>query len=198
VIPEQSESELIRRAREGDGEAFRILCAGCESMLRNRIRRELSPALRPKLSESDILQEGYLVAVRRLDEFEDRGDGSFGRWLERIVQLRAKAAVRYYVGAAKRSIRREVSRRDGADTPDLAGGDPTPSQMAMADELLDRVVDALDGLPDDYRDVVRLLQIERVTLEEAAKRMERSVPALRKLYGRALDHLAEALGLRPR
>ena len=51
----------------------------------------------------------------------------------------------------------------------------------------------IDGLPDDYAAVLRLVYLEGMTLGEAAERMGRSADAVRKTYGRALSRLAERL-----
>ena len=74
-----SEHDLILRARQGDEDAFQALLRRHEELLRKRVQRWVSPRLRRKISASDILQEAYIVALRRFADFEDRGDGSFGR-----------------------------------------------------------------------------------------------------------------------
>jgi RNA polymerase sigma factor (sigma-70 family) len=50
---------------------------------------------------------------------------------------------------------------------------------------------ALGALPPDYREILRLVREEGLTLREAAQRMNRSREAAKKLYGRALFRLTE-------
>ena len=161
-LTQLADEDLVRRASDGQEAAFRVLLERYSRRLHGRIRALVSPAVLRKISAADILQDAYLVAVRRLNEFDDRGEHSVARWLDRIVRLRVKAAVRHYVGTAKRSLRRELAGCEADELPAPAGKSPTPSQMAMANELVDHVVDAMEKLPPDQRDVLRLLQIEMV------------------------------------
>ncbi len=190
-----SDEALIARARSGDGDALKALFDRYAALLRDRIRQWLSPALRRKVSASDILQEAYLVALRRVADFEHRGDGSFGRWLARIVELKMREVVRKYAGTDKRGAVAEVSRGARDPTANFAGGAPTPSQMAMASELRQRAAVAMEKLPPDYREIVRLVQEEGLTMAEAAARMGRSRNAVKHLYGRALSRFAKLLGV---
>jgi DNA-directed RNA polymerase specialized sigma24 family protein len=55
---------------------------------------------------------------------------------------------------------------------------------------------ALDALSEDHRTILRLVQFDGLTLGAAAERMGRSREAAKKLYGRALTKLGEALDVR--
>jgi RNA polymerase sigma-70 factor (ECF subfamily) len=186
---------LVRRAGDGDGQALQVLLARHSQRLHARVRTLVSPAVLRKVSASDILQEAYVVVHQRLQEFDDRGAGSFGAWLARIVELKAKHAVRRYKGTAKRAAAAEVSRHERGDTVNFAGQAPTPSQVAMGDELKSRVRSALETLSPDHREIIRLRQEEHLSIEAAAARMGRTQDAVKKLYARALAKLAERLDL---
>lgn len=195
ALPTSDESALIARARAGDGDAMDALLRRHGELLRGRVRRHLSPLILRKVSAGDILQEAYLVAHRRIGEFEDRGEGSFGAWLMRIVDLKMREVVRRYAGTDKRGARGEVSRNARPSTAAIAGRQPTPSAVAMAAEMQERVRQALEKLPDDYREVIRLVQQEGLSMAEAAGRLGRSSGATKMLYGRALSKFAELLGV---
>ena len=53
----------------------------------------------------------------------------------------------------------------------------------------------MDKLPPDYREIIRLVQEEGLTMAEAAARMGRSRNAVKHLYGRALSQFAKLLGV---
>lgn len=188
-----SEHDLILRARQGDEDAFQALLRRHEELLRKRVQRWVSPRLRRKISASDVLQEAYIVALRRFADFEDRGDGSFGRWLGQIVELKLREAVRQ-AGAAKRDAGREVSRDGRMDTRNFMGQQTSPSQAAIASELKEAARVALEKMPDDYRRIIRLVQQDQVSFETAARKLGRTLAATRKLYGRAVARFTELLG----
>jgi RNA polymerase sigma-70 factor (ECF subfamily) len=190
-VESTSESALVQRARAGDERALGELFARHRAKLRTRVLRQMSRPLRRKISASDILQEAELVAHRRLAEFEDRGEGSFGRWLGRIVTFKTREAVKHYTAFGKRTIAREVSRA-GSRSPE-AGHANTPSRVAIARETRRRFEQALRRLPAAQREVMLLLQEQNYTIAETARRMGRSEGAVKKLYARALARLREQI-----
>jgi RNA polymerase sigma-70 factor (ECF subfamily) len=76
----------------------------------------------------------------------------------------------------------------------LAPSGSSPSQKAMHNEQEVRLAEVLARLPDDYREVIVLRNIEGLSHEEVAARLDRGVGAVRMLWVRALKCLREALG----
>jgi RNA polymerase sigma-70 factor (ECF subfamily) len=195
--PRLTDEELVRRVRAGDEAANRALFDRHREALRAQARRGVSAAMRAKFAESDVVQEAWLAAFLSLDDFEDRGDGSFGRWLRGIVEHRVAREVRRHGGVAKRDVRREVRipTVDGGATP--VDGARSPSRAAMAVEQAGALRDAIEALPPDQGEVVRLVHFEGLTLVAAGERMSRSQDAARKLYGRAIAGLSAKLRRAP-
>ena len=75
----------------------------------------------------------------------------------------------------------------------LPARDASPSGQAAASEQLLQLAEVLERLPDDYRQVILLRNIEELSHEEIAERMGRSVGAVRMLWIRALAALRDAL-----
>lgn len=188
-----AEAELVARAQAGDEAAFQALCERYEGLLRPRLAAWLKGPVQRKLSVADLLQEAYITAHERLSDFEDRGEGAFGAWLAQIAEFKARDAIRRYVAAEKRDVRREASRGARPETRMFLGSGPTPSQAAVGQEREAAVLRAMDGLPDDYRQVLHLVRGSGITLKEAAEVMGRSHEATKKLYGRAVSRLADLL-----
>ena len=188
-----AEALLVRRAQQGDDEAFKLLFGRYTDELRARVHQRLSPLLRRKVSGADILQDAFLVAFERIDDFENRGDGSFGHWLGQIVENRARQVIERFAGTAKRDPRREVSRDARPDTCQFVGRVTSPSEAAMAGELRKAAARALRELPEGYREVLRLLQEQDLSFPEAAAHLDRTVAATRKLYSRALARYSQLL-----
>jgi RNA polymerase sigma-70 factor (ECF subfamily) len=151
------------------------------------------PPLRRRVSVADVMQETWLVAFRRIAEFEDRGDGAFDAWLAAIADLKLREAVRHHLLTEKRAGLREVTRGARPNSSAFAGREPSPSDAAIGEETRSRAERALAGLPEDYRQVLLLVQVEGLTLAGAAARMERSYEATKKLYGRAVSRLAKEM-----
>jgi RNA polymerase sigma-70 factor (subfamily 1) len=188
----QDESDLIRRFKAGDEKALRILLDGCKDVVQARAYHLMSRAVRRRVSVADVLQEARITAFERRHELENRGPGSFGRWLLGIVEMKARRAVQRHADAAMRSVDREVTRGCRPDTAACAGVAPSPSQAAIGSELRDVAARAMDSLPDDYREVLHLSTVEHLKTDEIAERMGRSRDAVKKLRGRALAAFSEA------
>ena len=186
---------LVWRAREGDEAAFQALYERSARELKARIRRQIGTALRRKVDASDILQDAYLIALRRIEEFSGEDARSFGGWLARIVEYRVKETLRHYLQSEKRSLDREVTYARIPDPLGFRSRISSPSQRASAGELADSVAEAMERLRPDYRKIILLIQKQHLTLEDAARRLARSKPATQKLYERALASLAKELNL---
>jgi len=192
--PEPTDEELVRLVRDGDETAARALFERHLPALRAKARARLPASLRGKVAESDVIQDAWLAAFLEVGKFEDRGDGSFGRWLRGILVNKIGHEIERHVAAGKRDVRREQRMRTGSvdgfgETPDQ----PSPSEEAVSAEEEDVLRAAVASLPDDYATVVRLVHIDGLTLVDAGARMGRSADAARKLYGRAMASMADKL-----
>ena len=174
---------LIARAQEGDRAAFDRLVEVYRDRLAARIETRVGASLRQAVEVEDILQETLLRAFRSLGRFEWRGEESFHRWL---------------CGIAEHAILKAAHRhRRGPGEPlraDLAGKGTSPSTLLRRNERFDRLQDSMDSLSDDHREVIRLARIERLPMEEIARRLGRSPEATKQLLRRALVKLREKFG----
>jgi RNA polymerase sigma-70 factor (ECF subfamily) len=106
---------------------------------------------------------------------------------------------RHYAGTQKRDVSREVAMQDSlAKSSDrLVGMLPTdistPSVQAAAREQQLRLAEVLQKLPDDYREVIVLRNLQELPHAEVARRMDRKEGAVRMLWVRALTKLREEL-----
>lgn len=190
---ESGDQILIQAFRGGDESALKALFVRHEPRLRGILGQRLPVSMRRKLSVDDILQETWLTAYTRIFDFEAAHDGSFKAWIEQIAVFKLREQIRRYRNTAKRGAADEVTRGARPDTVLFAGSGPSPSEAAIGEELRLKAVRALRELPDDYRTVIELVQVEQLTLRDAGERMGRSREAMKKLYGRALAKLAVAL-----
>jgi DNA-directed RNA polymerase specialized sigma24 family protein len=110
TLGSDGEHDLVARARGGDEEALRALLERHEARIRRRVDRNLPPPLRRRVSVADVVQETWLVAFRRIADFEDRGDGAFEAWLAGIADLKLREVVRRDLLTEKRAGGRAASR----------------------------------------------------------------------------------------
>ena len=192
--PEPTDEELVRLVRDGDETAARALFERHLPALRAKARARLPASLRGKVAESDVIQDAYLAAFLGLEGFEDRGDGSFGAWVRRILESKVDDELRRHLVSRKRDARREVRLATQAAAIEPARGQPSPSAELKDEEEAARLRAVVDSLSEDYATVIRLVHHEGLTLVEAGARMGRTPDAARMLYSRALERLADRLG----
>ncbi len=191
-------SSLIEAARQGDAQCRDRLFALCRSYLGFAARSQVETWLRRKVDASDLVQETMLEACRDFDRFDGCTEQQWLAWLRKILNHNAADFVRRYRCTAKRAAGREVAFRDPADSqspgaPEPAAMQPTPSQEFLQFDTELRVTAALAELPPDYQEVIMLRNLQRLSFNEVADRMERSRPAVQMLWMRAIQKLQAAL-----
>jgi len=195
---EPSDEQLVRRVRDGDSVAARLLFDRHAASLRAQVRRKLPGELQAKVGASDVIQEAYLAAFLRLTQFEDRGDGSFARWVRGILDHKLLDEVRRHGETQKRAAARETRIKTRDESPRLAEERRTPSEEAVAAEDADMLRTKLELLPEQHRAILRLVHDEGLSLVDAGARMGRTPDAARMLYGRAVAKLTKLIGIPPR
>jgi len=188
-----TDEELLERARAGDPQALAELISRHEAMLGARVRRLLPERMRRRVAVSDVIQETRITAYARIGGFVPEGEASFRSWLLAIAERKARRAVQWHRDVGMRSLQREVTQAERLPTGQFPGAQPTPSELAVADETAELARQALASLSEDDRTVLRLCRDEGLSFAEAAVRMDRSYEAVKKLYGRALARFAARL-----
>jgi RNA polymerase sigma-70 factor (ECF subfamily) len=198
--PESSARTPEVRLREGDRSALAELLAEQEGALRRWVEHRLDPRLQGRLSSSDVLQEIYLAAEQRLENFRSVGDMPFQVWIRLLADQRLVEVHRKHFGAHARDVRREVAleRIDGAsNVADLAtrlASDLTsPSQAAVRVELIQLLANAVESLEPLDREILALRHFEELSNEEVARLLEIPKGTASKRYVRALARLKTVL-----
>jgi RNA polymerase sigma-70 factor, ECF subfamily len=202
AVMDSSESaevaQLIEKARQGDPASRQRLFEMGRSYMGLVARAQVESWLRVKVDASDLVQQTMLEAHRDFGRFEGGSGKEWLGWLRKILSHNMADFVRCYRGTAKRKVGREVPLRNPADTAPFGALEPaapiaTPSQeFLQLDEEL-RVSVAMDQLPDDYREVILLRNLQRLPFSEVAQRMDRSRPAVQMLWMRAIKRLQQLL-----
>lgn len=151
-----------------------------------------------QVDASDLVQQTLLDAVARCDQFRGESEAEFLAWLRRILSNNLVDARRYH-GREKRDVGRIQSLEAEISTSfrrldALAdSGRSTPSQRAVTNEQLSRLLSALETLPGAQREAVILHHLQGLKLSETSDRLGRSEAAVCGLLHRGLKRLHELL-----
>ena len=175
------EHELVRRAKEGDLAAYGDLV---------RLHQEAAFRLayfitRSREEAEDAAQEGLMKAHRSLASFRD--DAEFRPWVLRIVANTAKNRVRSVV----RRRRRELAVAVDPGSGDAA---PSPEPEAVARVERERLLEAVDRLPERFRLVVVTRYLMDLSVAEAGEVLGVAEGTVKSRLSRALDRLRSDLG----
>ena len=190
---------LIRLAQEGDMQALGQLFELYRNYLLLLARMQIGRRLQGKVDAADLVQETLLAAHRGLAQFRGATEAELVGWLRRILAANLVDLVRRYCGAQRRDVRLERQLADEVDQSSrdialvLMTKDSSPSQRAVRCEQAVLLADALKCLPEDYGEVIVLHHLQGLNFPEVARRMERSVDSVKKLWIRALARLRDAL-----
>jgi RNA polymerase sigma-70 factor (ECF subfamily) len=194
---------LLREARAGDGATLGRLLELYRRYLALLARVQIGHRLQGKVDASDIVQETFLEAHRNFPRFRGASEGEFVRWLRQILAANLADLMRRYLGARGRDVRLEREIEDAFDRSSvlldrgLVAPQSSPSRQAARREQAVLLADALEQLPDDYRDVLVLRHLEGLTFPEVSARMGRSLDSVEKLWMRGLARLRQIMGGTP-
>src|SRR5436309_14695685 len=158
---ELSDQEVVRRVIEGEPALFEILMR----RYNRRLFRVTRSIVTNELEAEDIVQDAYVRAYEHLNQLEGRA--RFSTWLTKIAIYEAYARVRRTDYKKVDSI--SLLEGEGLDVKSK-GRDP--EQQTYDGELKMVLEKAFDALPDDYRSVFMLREIEGLSTAEAAECLE--------------------------
>jgi RNA polymerase sigma-70 factor (ECF subfamily) len=189
-----SARDLLARARQGDSAARGQLLELYRPRLHEMAARQLDGRVAVRVDPSDLIQQTNLEALRSFGQFLGQDEGQWVAWLQTILERRVALAIRDHALLQKRTVRREQSMDQEAGSESglkqgLDAGYTPPSQQAMRLEEEARLARALDTLPADQREAVRLRHLERRPLADVARQLNRSRAATAGLIKRGLKAL---------
>jgi RNA polymerase sigma-70 factor (ECF subfamily) len=167
IAEDEGEAALVAGLRAGDAAAY-------EEMVRRHLPRMLATARRVVGNEEDArdaIQDAFLSAFRALDSFE--GQSRLSTWLHRIAVNAALMKLRSKRRRPERPITDLLPRftEDGHQAEPAAPW-PGVERMLVAEETRAVVRQAIDQLPEGYRTVLVLRDIEGMDTEETARQLE--------------------------
>jgi RNA polymerase sigma-70 factor (ECF subfamily) len=186
-----TDDELIARARAKDFAAFEELLGRYE----DKVFRLAYRILRNETDAKEILQETFVSIWRKLDTF--KGDSQFGSWVYRIATNAALMRLRSHRRHPEVSTEElPIGYLDNYGTPVPAGENwsKRPDDELQSSELRAHIQKAVDSLPDIYRTVFVIRDVEGLSTEETAEVLGISVPTVKTRLHRARIALRDAIG----
>ncbi len=194
-----SEPDLIGRAVGGDREALDELLSRYGPAVRRRMERRIHRRWQALLSVDDLMQKTYVKAIDRIGQLSAHNGRSFAAWLHRIARSTSQDVVAAYETEKRGGGRQPISLATDRDSyvaliELVARTSSTPSRAAARNEARLIIESMVEHLPPDYRQVVRLYDLEGRPAKEVAAAMKRSIGAVYMLRERAHDALGKIIG----
>ena len=191
---------LIQQARGGDEAALGKLLQSYSEYLTLLARMQIGRRLQGKVDSGDLVQETFLEAHRQIANFRGTSEAQFVAWLRRILAGQFALVLRRFLGTKGRDIKLERELVEQIDQSShvldrgLVASYSTPSQHVSRREQAVLLAEALQKLPQDYREVIILRHLEALPFADVAQRMGRSEDSVQKLWVRALANLRRSMG----
>ena len=185
-LSQQMDRELVQRVQDGDSAAFDLLVRKYQHRIVALIGRYVAD-----WSEcQDVAQEAFLRAYRAIGSF--RGDAQFYTWLHRIAVNTAK---NHLVASNRRPPTGDI---DVADAEQFDSGirlrdNDTPERELMRQQMEQTVMRAVEALPEELRVAITLREVEGMSYEEIAEKMDCPIGTVRSRIFRARDAIDQQL-----
>jgi len=171
-------SKLMARSQDGDREAYRTLLEGVTPYIRSLAAR----CFKQPSDVEDAVQD-VLLTIHMVRHAYDPSR-PFGPWLAAIANRRI-------IDRLRRDTRRKAREVALSADHETFAEPATNVQRGTADEVA--LAQAIERLPPDQRQTIRMLKLDEMSLKEAAAASGRSIPALKVATHRAIKSLRRML-----
>jgi RNA polymerase sigma-70 factor (ECF subfamily) len=182
-IPDDS---LVALAQKKDYQAFEELVKRYEGRIYGHTLRLLGN----REDAEDVLQETFLNMFKGLENF--RGDSSFSTWIYRIATNNALMRLRK-LSHGERELNDELPPPESMKRQALASHILDPKDTLLEKEMLQELNKAVDGLPEKYRTIFLLRDVEEFSTDRTAKVLGISEAAVKSRLHRARLYIRELL-----
>ncbi|MEM6365530.1 MAG: sigma-70 family RNA polymerase sigma factor [Planctomycetota bacterium] len=192
---------LLRLAAHGEQGSWQELMERHRDRLDRMVRLRLDARMQARVDASDVIQDAFVEAWKKLPQFLSEPKMTFFLWLRSITTNKLMALHRFHLGTEQRSAGREVSLFRGAIpasttaalAANLIGGFTQPSDAAIRSELKLRLQEALNQLDPIDREILTLRHLEQLTNAESAEVLAITVSSASKRYMRGLRRIRRLL-----
>jgi RNA polymerase sigma-70 factor, ECF subfamily len=166
VLSREEDIEMVNAVREGDTIAYR----GLVEKYQDRVYHMVYGMVRNREDARDITQDAFVKAYDNLQRF--RLESSFYTWIYRIAMNLSIDHLRRRKRKGTTEFDETIASRDEHGGIDEIHNQESPSKALERKRLYDRIMTAMQDLPEDQRQVVLLRELEGLSYKEIADVME--------------------------
>lgn len=170
-------------------EAFGALLEQYRDSLRRLAKDHLGKGVLRRMSHSDIIQEAFLIAIAKQDQFRGTTPREFRSWLVRIFLSQVADGLRRHVQAKSRGIKNEV--RSSVELPENGG--KTPSVIAVFNETVEMLLRLFPKLTPLEQEILTLHYWEKLRFDDIASRKNVSTNTVRYHWHQSLEKLSQKM-----
>lgn len=190
---------VVAKAVGGEKDALTTLLQRVGPTVRGGLAGQIPVRFQALLSQDDVMQQTYTDAFLSIGELTNRTEGSFAAWLTTIARRNLLDALRMLQAPTRGGDRHQVVGKADDESflalyEILGGTTTTPSRAAARVEAREAIVRVIGSLPETYRAVIQMYDIDNRPVEDVAAAIGRSAGAVFMLRARALRCLGELLG----
>ena len=149
-----SDEQIVERVKNGETYLFEIIMR----RYNQRLFRVIRGILNNEVEAEEVMQEAYVRAYQHLDQFAGRA--KFSTWLTKIAVYEAYARLKQ---------RQRTSSFDNYLEELMATSDRSPEERTFDSEMRSLLERAVQSLPDDYRAVLMMRDVEGMSTAETAE-----------------------------
>ncbi len=188
----ESDTQLVARLQKGDKVAFREIVR----RHREKVYRLALRLTRDDARAQDVVQDAFLQVFRKISQFQEQSQ--FSTWLYRITVnaalMRMRSERRHHEAPLEEASPRYTEAGEIADPVD--DWSPAVDDQASNAELAAYAAKAVDRLPETYRSVFILRELEDLSTEEVAQILDLTLPTVKTRLHRARLALRKSLAER--
>lgn len=197
-----SDDRVVEKAVSGDRVAMTLLLHRSRRRLAESIAFRIPSDLRGEMDSEDIVQDAQISACRRIQELRIHTVPGFNRWLSAIALHRLRDQIRKKRAAKRGGAHRETTGRQQRSPDDslvdlmdlVAGPGRTPSRCVARGEAVNAMQLMLGAIPEHYRQAIKLVHLEGLSIAEASERLGVTDRAIHGLLRRGLRLLRQHMG----
>lgn len=178
---------LVNQAKDGNMESFEMLVEKYQKNVYNIAFRFVGN----KEDAYDLAQEAFIKAYKGLKNF--RQDATFKTWMYHITSNVCRDFLKKTKKVKELSLNEPLTTDDGDMEKQLADGSKGPEELYESYELSKFVQTMIDSLPDDYKEIIILREIQQLSYEEIAEVLQCSLGTVKSRLNRARKALREKI-----